>query len=145
MTHEFIVQITTTVPEGTDPAEVDVRRAAEAVRAKELTSAGNLVRLWRPVGELRRHNLSNGLPIDRPGVPLSTMKQVPPRARRSSPLVRVKISRKSWHYRLYRFVNNVGRGPRYLNPWTKAERIDLWAFAGSEKATADLVLAGFEP
>ena len=53
MMHEFIVEITTTVPEGTDPAEVDARRAAEALRAKELTSSGNLVRLWRPVGELR--------------------------------------------------------------------------------------------
>ena len=53
MTHEFIVEITTTVPDGTDPAEVDARRAAETVRAKELTSSGNLVRLWRPVGELR--------------------------------------------------------------------------------------------
>jgi muconolactone D-isomerase len=53
MTPEFIVEITTTVPEGTDPAEVAACRAAEAIRAKELTSSGNLVRLWRPVGELR--------------------------------------------------------------------------------------------
>jgi muconolactone D-isomerase len=50
---EFLVEITTTVPEGTDPAEVDRRRAAEAVRARELTATGNLARLWRPVGELR--------------------------------------------------------------------------------------------
>jgi muconolactone D-isomerase len=50
---EFIVEITTTIPEGTDPAEADRRRAAEAVRAKELAATGNLVRLWRPVGELR--------------------------------------------------------------------------------------------
>lgn len=50
---EFIVEITTTVPEGTDPVEVDRRRAAEAVRAKELAAAGHLVRLWRPVGEMR--------------------------------------------------------------------------------------------
>ncbi|MFB7500172.1 muconolactone Delta-isomerase family protein [Streptomyces sp. NPDC056161] len=50
---EFLVELTTTVPEGTDPAEVDRRRAAEAVRAKELASTGHLVRLWRPVGELR--------------------------------------------------------------------------------------------
>ena len=53
MTHEFIVEITTTVPEGTDRAAVNARRAAEALRAKELTSSGNLVRLWRPVGQLR--------------------------------------------------------------------------------------------
>lgn len=50
---EFLVEITTTIPEGTDPAEVDSRRAAEAVRAQELAAAGNLVRLWRPVGEPR--------------------------------------------------------------------------------------------
>lgn len=50
---EFLVEITTHIPEGTDPAEVDRLRAAEAVRAAELAATGNLVRLWRPVGELR--------------------------------------------------------------------------------------------
>ncbi|MFE7215614.1 muconolactone Delta-isomerase family protein [Streptomyces sp. NPDC057611] len=50
---EFLVTLTTTVPEGTDPAEVSRRRADEAVRAKELASTGHLVRLWRPVGEFR--------------------------------------------------------------------------------------------
>ncbi|HEY5835056.1 muconolactone Delta-isomerase family protein [Streptomyces sp.] len=50
---EFLVEITTDIPEGTDPADVDRRRAAEAVRAKELAATGNLVRLWRPAGELR--------------------------------------------------------------------------------------------
>ena len=50
---EFLVEITTTIPDGTDPAEVTSRRAAEAVRARELAAAGNLVRLWRPVGEQR--------------------------------------------------------------------------------------------
>jgi muconolactone delta-isomerase len=50
---EFIVEITTTIPEGTPESEVDARRAAEAVQAKELTISGNLVRLWRPIGEMR--------------------------------------------------------------------------------------------
>ncbi|MER7738214.1 muconolactone Delta-isomerase family protein [Streptomyces sp. NPDC096538] len=50
---EFLVELTTTVPEGTDPAEVDRVRAREAVRARELTATGNLARLWRPVGEKR--------------------------------------------------------------------------------------------
>jgi muconolactone D-isomerase len=50
---EFLVEITTTVPEGTDPAEVDRRRAAESVRARELAATGHLFRIWRPVGELR--------------------------------------------------------------------------------------------
>lgn len=47
---EFLVTITTTVPDGTDSAEVDRRWAAEAVRAKELAASGNLVRLWKPAG-----------------------------------------------------------------------------------------------
>jgi len=50
---EFIVEITTTIPDGTSQSEVDERRGAEAIRAKELAATGNLVRLWRPVGELR--------------------------------------------------------------------------------------------
>jgi len=50
---EFLVEITTTVPEGTSQEEVDRRRAAEAVRAKELAATGHLARLWRPVGEVR--------------------------------------------------------------------------------------------
>ncbi|RAG82166.1 muconolactone delta-isomerase [Streptacidiphilus pinicola] len=51
--NEFLVEITTTIPEGTEEAEVDRRRAAEAVRAGELAATGHLFRLWRPVGELR--------------------------------------------------------------------------------------------
>ncbi|GAA3044218.1 muconolactone Delta-isomerase family protein [Streptomyces glomeratus] len=50
---EFLVDIVTTVPEGMGQDEVDRRRAAEAVRARELAAAGHLVRLWRPAGELR--------------------------------------------------------------------------------------------
>ncbi|MEZ0112176.1 muconolactone D-isomerase [Catenulispora sp. EB89] len=50
---EFLVEITTAIPEGTDPAEVDRRRSAEAVRAAELAGSGHLFRLWRPEGELR--------------------------------------------------------------------------------------------
>jgi muconolactone D-isomerase len=53
MSREFIVEIATTVPDGTPSSEVDTRRAAESVRAKELAASGNLVRLWRPIGELR--------------------------------------------------------------------------------------------
>ncbi|MEV6485610.1 muconolactone Delta-isomerase family protein [Streptomyces sp. NPDC051576] len=50
---EFLVEITTTVPEGTSKDEVDRRRAAEAVRSRELADTGHLGRLWRPVGERR--------------------------------------------------------------------------------------------
>ncbi|MFI6062240.1 muconolactone Delta-isomerase family protein [Streptomyces sp. NPDC051286] len=51
--HEFLVEITTTIPEGTPQEEVDRLRAAEAARARELAATGHLARLWRPVGELR--------------------------------------------------------------------------------------------
>jgi len=50
---EFLVEITTNIPEGTESAEVDRRRAAETVRSAELAATGHLFRLWRPVGELR--------------------------------------------------------------------------------------------
>ncbi|WIX98355.1 muconolactone Delta-isomerase family protein [Amycolatopsis mongoliensis] len=50
---EFLVELTVTVPEGTDQAEVDRRRAAEAVRAGELAAEGHLSRLWRTAGEPR--------------------------------------------------------------------------------------------
>jgi muconolactone D-isomerase len=50
---EFLVEITTTIPEGTGQDEVDRRRAAEAVRARELAATGNLIRLWRQVGVRR--------------------------------------------------------------------------------------------
>jgi muconolactone D-isomerase len=53
ITVEYLTEIITTIPEGTDPAEVDERRAAEAAHSRELAKAGRLVRLWRPVGELR--------------------------------------------------------------------------------------------
>ncbi|MEW2619903.1 muconolactone Delta-isomerase family protein [Streptomyces sp. NPDC048106] len=48
---EFLVDITTSVPEGTTEEQVAERRAAEAVRAGELAAAGHLSRLWRPAGE----------------------------------------------------------------------------------------------
>ncbi|MEU0837569.1 muconolactone Delta-isomerase family protein [Streptomyces sp. NPDC056231] len=50
---EFLVELTVAIPEGTDPAEVGRRRAEESVEAGESVAAGHLVRLWRPVGELR--------------------------------------------------------------------------------------------
>lgn len=50
---EFLVQITTTVSEGTDPAKLDRRRAGEAVQARKPATAGDLFRLWSPAGELR--------------------------------------------------------------------------------------------
>ena len=45
---EYLVDMITTVPEGTSPVEVDELRAAEAVRAAELAKQDHLVRIWRP-------------------------------------------------------------------------------------------------
>jgi muconolactone D-isomerase len=45
---EFLVTMTTHVPEGVQPAEVDAVRAREADRTAELARQGRLLRLWRP-------------------------------------------------------------------------------------------------
>ena len=45
---EYLVDMVTTVPEGTSPVKVDELHAAEAVRAAELAKQGHLVRIWRP-------------------------------------------------------------------------------------------------
>jgi muconolactone delta-isomerase len=47
-TMEFLVTMTTTVPEGTTDEEVKEVRAREADRSRELAAEGNLLRLWRP-------------------------------------------------------------------------------------------------
>jgi muconolactone D-isomerase len=45
---EFLVDMVTTVPEGTDGATVAETKAREAVRAAELARQGHLLRLWTP-------------------------------------------------------------------------------------------------
>jgi muconolactone delta-isomerase len=45
---EFLVTMTTHVPDGTTETDVDAMRAREAVRARELAAEGHLLRLWRP-------------------------------------------------------------------------------------------------
>jgi muconolactone D-isomerase len=45
---EFLVTMTTEVPDGTPDDTVDDVRRREAVRSKELASEGHLLRLWRP-------------------------------------------------------------------------------------------------
>ncbi len=52
----YLVSMTTRVPDGTSPREVDDVRAREAVRTRQLAGEGHLLRLWRPplkVGEWR--------------------------------------------------------------------------------------------
>ncbi|RKN22276.1 muconolactone delta-isomerase [Micromonospora musae] len=45
---EFLVDMVTSVPEGTTDDEVAAMRAREATRTAELVAQGNLLRLWRP-------------------------------------------------------------------------------------------------
>lgn len=45
---EFLVTMTTSVPEGTSQAEVDAVRAREAVNSRRLAERRQLLRLWRP-------------------------------------------------------------------------------------------------
>jgi muconolactone delta-isomerase len=45
---EYLVTMTTRVPDGTSPEAVDDIRGREAVHSRELASQGHLLRLWRP-------------------------------------------------------------------------------------------------
>lgn len=57
---EFLVDMVTTVPDGTPDAEVDAIRTREAARSRELSVQGHLLRLWRPpldAGEWRTWGL----------------------------------------------------------------------------------------
>jgi muconolactone D-isomerase len=45
---EFLVSMTTRVPEGTSEAAVDDIRTREAAHSLELAAEGQLLRLWRP-------------------------------------------------------------------------------------------------
>ncbi|ONI74504.1 muconolactone delta-isomerase [Kribbella sp. ALI-6-A] len=45
---EFLVTMTTRVPEGVSPQEVDDVRAREAAHTRELAAEGRVLRLWRP-------------------------------------------------------------------------------------------------
>lgn len=47
---EFLVAIDFTVPEDMSQSHLDALRVAESVRARELSAAGHLVRLWRVPG-----------------------------------------------------------------------------------------------
>jgi muconolactone D-isomerase len=45
---EYLVTMTTHVPDGTPERAVADVRAREAARSRELAAAGHLLRLWRP-------------------------------------------------------------------------------------------------
>jgi muconolactone delta-isomerase len=60
MIMEFLVDMVTTVPDGTTDAEVDAIRLREAARSRQLAAQGHLLRLWRPpldAGEWRSWGL----------------------------------------------------------------------------------------
>jgi muconolactone D-isomerase len=45
---EYLVEMTTHVPDGTSESAVEDIRTREAARASELAEQGHLLRLWRP-------------------------------------------------------------------------------------------------
>ena len=49
--HEFLIAMTIAVPDGTPPSAVDDKLNREAQRARELSSQGNLRRLWALAAE----------------------------------------------------------------------------------------------
>ena len=56
---EYLVTMTTHVPDGTPDQAVDNVRAREAARSRELAAAGHLLRLWRLPGPSRTLGLWN--------------------------------------------------------------------------------------
>ena len=45
---DYLVTMTTHVPDGTPPQAVDDVRARESAHSRELAAQGHLLRLWRP-------------------------------------------------------------------------------------------------
>jgi muconolactone D-isomerase len=45
---EYLVTMTTHIPDGTSELAVEEMRAREAARSRELAAQGHLLRLWRP-------------------------------------------------------------------------------------------------
>jgi muconolactone delta-isomerase len=73
---EFLVTMTTRVPDGVSEAEVDEVREREASRSRELSAEGQLVRLWRPPlrpGEWRTFGLFQAADADELETVLASM------------------------------------------------------------------------
>jgi muconolactone D-isomerase len=74
---EYLVTMTTHVPEGTPDSAVDDIRRREAARSQELAANGNLLRLWRPPlapGEWRSIGLFSANDADELEAVLSSMR-----------------------------------------------------------------------
>ncbi|MGC4821240.1 muconolactone Delta-isomerase family protein [Micromonospora sp. DT63] len=73
---EFLVDMVTTVPDGTSEDEVADMRAREAARSAELVAQGSLLRLWRPPlapGEWRTWGLFQAADADELEAVLASM------------------------------------------------------------------------
>jgi muconolactone D-isomerase len=73
---EFLVDMVTTVPEGTTPETVEDTRQREALRVKELAAQGHVLRLWKPPeapGEWHTVGLFNASGEDELGQVLASM------------------------------------------------------------------------
>jgi len=73
---EFLVDMVTTVPEGTSEEEVNDIRAREAANSAKLADQGHLLRLWRPPlapGEWRTWGLFRANDADQLEQVLATM------------------------------------------------------------------------
>jgi muconolactone delta-isomerase len=73
---EFLVSMTTLVPDGTPPETVDDVRAREAAHTRELAADGHILRLWRPPlrpGEWRTLGLFAAADADELGKVLASM------------------------------------------------------------------------
>jgi muconolactone delta-isomerase len=73
---EYLVSMTTHVPEGTPPEAVDDVRAREAAHTRDLAAEGHVLRLWRPPlrpGEWRTFGLFAAADTDELGKVLASM------------------------------------------------------------------------
>jgi muconolactone D-isomerase len=73
---EFLVDMRTSVPEGTSEDEVAEMRAREAARSRQLAADGSLLRLWRPPlapGEWRTWGLFSAPDADQLETVLASM------------------------------------------------------------------------
>ena len=73
---EYLVTMTTHVPDGTPAEAVDEVRAREAAHSRDLAAAGRLLRLWRPPlqpGEWRTLGLFAADDVDELGKVLASM------------------------------------------------------------------------
>ena len=80
---EFLVIMTTEVPDGTTPAEVTDMRAREAAHTQDLAGQGRVLRLWRPPLAPHEWRTIGLFAADNPGELESTLASMPLRVWRT--------------------------------------------------------------